>query len=269
MGIKSLFKGKFLVLFVGIITTLLCAVILLSKPIFLRFLDGKVYDLFLISIHNTKKSSIPVIIDIDEKSLKRYGQWPWPRYRVALLLERLKALGVTAVGLDIVFSEGDRTSPLHIKQSLLTDLNLNIGFTGIPEGLMDNDKLLAKTLSNGPYVLGYKFLFEKEGLKNNNCVLNPVNISFIDEVPNSNKTSSLFEPSEVLCNIPVLSESAKGSGFYNTANDRDGTFRAVPLLMKYKDNYYPNLALATYLYAAGTNQLIIKRDQLGIKQIKA
>lgn len=268
MSIVSPIKEKILVIIAGISITLICSIILLSKPVFLKLFDGHIYDIFLISFHHTQKSSIPIIIDIDEKSLKRYGQWPWPRYRVALLLERLKSLGITAVGLDIVFSESDRTSPVQIKKALLSDLNLKIDFVNIPKELLDNDKLLATTLSNGPYILGYKFISEKDRLSKN-CIINPINISFIDESLNAENVTSLYEANDVLCNLPILSKAAKFSGFYNNANDRDGTFRTIPLLMKFKGKYYPNLALATYLYALGTNQLIVKRDGFGIKLIKA
>ena len=51
------------------------------------------------------------IIDIDEASLARLGQWPWPRTRMAALLERLQAAQAKVVVFDSVFAEPDRTSP--------------------------------------------------------------------------------------------------------------------------------------------------------------
>src|SRR5215469_10705256 len=54
------------------------------------------------------------IVDIDDESLARIGQWPWPRTEVARLLERLHDLGAAAIALDIVFAESDRTSPKNI-----------------------------------------------------------------------------------------------------------------------------------------------------------
>ncbi|MBC7617946.1 MAG: CHASE2 domain-containing protein, partial [Candidatus Saccharibacteria bacterium] len=62
-------------------------------------------------------SAIPVrIIDIDEASLKTYGQWPWPRTRLAELIERLHASGAAVIALDILLSEPDRTSPRAMAQ---------------------------------------------------------------------------------------------------------------------------------------------------------
>jgi CHASE2 domain-containing sensor protein len=52
-----------------------------------------------------------VIIDIDEDSLSSYGQWPWPRTRIAELVTRLTELGALAIAFDIIFAEPDRLSP--------------------------------------------------------------------------------------------------------------------------------------------------------------
>ena len=54
------------------------------------------------------------VVDIDEESLKRIGQWPWPRDRIAQAVDRLNELGAAVVTLDIIFAEPDRTSPDQI-----------------------------------------------------------------------------------------------------------------------------------------------------------
>ena len=51
------------------------------------------------------------IVDIDEKSLAKIGQWPWPRTTVARLIDRLAEAGAAVVAFDIDFAEPDRTSP--------------------------------------------------------------------------------------------------------------------------------------------------------------
>ena len=72
-------------------------------------------------------------VDIDEKSLKAYGQWPWPRYRIALLVEKLNQLKASGIGLDIIFPETDRTSIKVIKNELLRDFNINVQTRGLPQ----------------------------------------------------------------------------------------------------------------------------------------
>ena len=58
------------------------------------------------------KTARPVtVVDIDEPSLKKFGQWPWPRTRIADMVINLANLGAVAIGFDVVFSEPDRLSP--------------------------------------------------------------------------------------------------------------------------------------------------------------
>src|SRR5680860_1476827 len=61
--------------------------------------------------------ALPVrIVDIDEESLQKIGQWPWPRTVLADLLDKLGAQGAAAVGFDMVFPEPDRMSPANAVQ---------------------------------------------------------------------------------------------------------------------------------------------------------
>ena len=73
-----------------------------AQPVALQRLDLKIYDALLPLRKLSQPSAVPVIIDIDEQSLARYGQWPWPRYLVADLVDRLTQSGVASIGLDIM-----------------------------------------------------------------------------------------------------------------------------------------------------------------------
>ena len=71
----------------------------------LQELRLRTFDIYQI-IEPRKITSRPVvIIDIDEKSLGKYGQWPWPRTRVADLIKRLTELDAAVIGFDIVFDD--------------------------------------------------------------------------------------------------------------------------------------------------------------------
>src|SRR3984893_14879634 len=59
-----------------------------------------------------KKTARPVtIVDIDEKSLAKFGQWPWPRTRIADMVANLTKLRAAAIAFDIMFAEPDRLNP--------------------------------------------------------------------------------------------------------------------------------------------------------------
>ena len=58
------------------------------------------------------KTARPVtIVDIDEASLKKFGQWPWPRTQLADMVINLANLGALVIAFDVVFSEPDRLNP--------------------------------------------------------------------------------------------------------------------------------------------------------------
>ncbi|MEK1891001.1 MAG: CHASE2 domain-containing protein, partial [Phyllobacterium sp.] len=91
--------------------------------------------------------AMPVrVIDIDEASLREYGQWPWPRDRIAKLVERLSDLGASAIAFDVLFAEPDRLSPSNIVRDV----------TGIDRSLLDkfpdNDAIFAQSILGKPVV---------------------------------------------------------------------------------------------------------------------
>src|SRR6202011_2167136 len=71
----------------------------------------RTFDTFQV-IDPRQKTAKPVtIVDIDEKSLAKLGQFPWPRTRIADLVTNLTRLGAVVIAFDIVFSEPDRLNP--------------------------------------------------------------------------------------------------------------------------------------------------------------
>lgn len=268
-GVYSRIKDSWLLIFgAGVITTLLIAWLYVQRPTFLQILDLKLYDVLLKTTATSKTTGVPVIVDLDERSLAEYGQWPWPRYRVALLMAKLREAGALAVGVDIVFAEEDRTSPVVLQEEMKRDLHVDIGFSGIPDALMDNDKLLGDVLSQGPYVLGFFFNFSRNAEKGDECQLHPVSLIEKRE-KNAPPASEFFiKANSVVCNIPALSSGANISGFFNTRPEPDGVYRKTPLFVSYKDKLYASLSLATLMAASQVNQAIVKVSSQGIESVK-
>ena len=160
-----------LIVISGIVLTCLVAFLYLFQPQLLSSLDLKVYDTLMKSRSARTVSENIVIVAIDEKSLAQYGQWPWPRYRVAQLLDTLRDRGALSVGIDILFAEPDRSSLVNIQKNIMTDFRYSVGLSGIPRQYIDNDAILAEALRRGPFVLGYQFLFGERIAKA--CTLHP------------------------------------------------------------------------------------------------
>jgi adenylate cyclase len=212
------------------------------------FLEGKVYDSFLRAAPPRPVTGSVTVVDIDEASLEALGQWPWPRYRVARLLEKIHEGGAAAVGLDMVFAEPDRTSLAVLSDEIRRDLELFIDRKGLPSEVMDNDRTLAKALSGGPFVLGYQFDFDAE--RGESCVLHPLRAA-VRSRGGTDEAAGFFDPPGVVCNLPVLARAAGSSGFFNVTPDADGVLRRVPLVIRHKNLLYPGLALAVYLRSRG------------------
>ena len=245
------------ILLYGFGITLLACFLFISRPALLTLAGHKIYDSMVRSLPQYGERLDPVVIDLDERSLAEFGQWPWPRYRVAQLLDKLNRLNPRAVGLDILFAEPDRTS-LHILQrELHRDFGVSLDGAGLPEHLANNDLALAHVLARGPYVLGYKFLFGPDNPGEGESLLHPVTVVKWADGSNPPGSSSVFTSGGVIVNIPVLSNSASSSGFLNYPADADGMLRRVPLLIGYRGKMYPSMPLAVVMAALGQEKVVL------------
>ena len=250
-------KKPYPIIFVGIICTLLLCLLYLLSPAFFQHFDYRIYDIFLTSFPESSESSKPVIVDLDEQSLKQYGQWPWPRYRVAELLKKINIHEPASITLDIIFSEPDGTSLGPLLKNISDTFNLDAEIKELPKSLLDNDQIFSDVLAEGPFILATKFHFDDSLEKSDDCVLHPVTAFYLQNTAKPLDATSIFSADSVLCNIHKLSTSVSSSGFFNISPDRDGILRRAPLLIKYQNRLFPSLALATLMKSTGTDQLKI------------
>ncbi|HEY5998025.1 MAG TPA: CHASE2 domain-containing protein [bacterium] len=239
-------RAPWRVVVAGAACTLLIAAAGWRPPRALENIEGRVYDLYLRAASHRPPGRVPAIVDIDEESLARYGQWPWPRYRIAQLLDRVRELGADAVALDMVFAEPDRTSLSLVAREIERDIGRTVRLADPGTALPDNDRILAEALGRGPFVLGYAFGFGAAA-PGRECVLHPV-------APAPEGSGGGLRPARapsVVCNLPELARAAGASGFFNVAPDSDGTVRGVPLLMEHRGEIFPSLALAALARARG------------------
>ncbi|MDD5391155.1 MAG: adenylate/guanylate cyclase domain-containing protein [Gallionellaceae bacterium] len=212
---------------------------------FVAKLDAALYDLKLRIFRPQTVDERVVIVDIDDKSLKEVGRWPWPREEVARLTRNLfEQYGVAAVGFDVVFSEPDQSSGLPVLERMARGpLAGDAGFAANLARLrpqLDFDGKLADALGSGPAVLGYYFNFAP-----------PVEI-------NGQLPAPLFSCAELAkygvtprhavgynANLKGLQERADSAAFYNMEADFDGVARRMPVLMEYNGQCYGSLAFMT------------------------
>ena len=213
-------------------------------------------DAYLKYSANEKVPQNAIVVDIDDVSLSAAGQWPWPRYRMASLVKAVTAGKPAAIGLDILFSEPDRTSLNNIQKSFKQDFGLDISFVGAPSGLTDNDGYLGQTLS-GTGAVGARYFYFDHASK--------AEITAKPEFNFTGRTDllSLNDAPGVLNNTYEISSQLKFNGFLNNQPDSDGMLRRIPLLIQHQGIIYPHLSLATFMRSIGVDSAAIDEDNNG------
>lgn len=188
--------------------------------------------------------TMPVkVVDIDEASLRAFGQWPWPRDRLAKLTDRLAEMGASAIAFDILFAEPDRLSP----RSVLRDVP-EID-PSLLERLPDNDEVFAKSIAEKPIVLGF-------GLTNEGSYLPPVKAGFA-----FTGESPIGAPPRIRAATPLrpqLESNAAGLGHISlNPGDSSAVVRAAPLFLSDGQQLYPSLAMEALRVAQGASTYIL------------
>jgi adenylate cyclase len=190
------------------------------------------------------------VVAIDEESLRRFGQWPWPRHVIADLLDRLTAQGAAAIGFDIVFAEPDRTSPARIVADWALSEPARADLAPLIAGLRDHDERLAEAIANAPTVLGMIFHGEE-------AVAEPPpkrggfagDQDVVDAIPRFDHATR---------NLPILEEAARGFANFSYLPERDGIVRRTPLLSRIGDIIVPSISVEALRVAQGAKTIVAR-----------
>jgi adenylate cyclase len=202
-------------------------------------IEGILYDARLLLTLSEEKRQFDeqvIIIDIDEKSMKEQGRYPWSRSKVSDLVTKLMNAGVVVVAFDIFFAEEEH-NPVDVILNKNQDLNSDSRKQLQRYADSVNfDKEFSNTLANSEVVLG--FLFDNTAQTSGQL---PKSNIVWQNSPTVSSEIAVFE--NVLGNIPVLQSSATGAGFINSVPESDGFIRKASLVLNYQGTLYPSLAL--------------------------
>lgn len=222
----------------------------ISIPLLSR-LENSVYDLRMTLTLPGGRDERIVIVDIDEKSMGREGRWPWPRNKLAYLVDLLfDYYQIRLLGFDVVFSEPDDSSGLKLLESLAEgplarDPPFLQNMAQMRESL-EYDALFAKSLSHRPIVLGYGTRLDN--LPSTGQLPPPV----LSPGTYPGDVDVLHRANSYTANLPLLQSAAAVSGFFSTQSvDDDGILRKIPLLMRHGDGIYESLTLAMFRLLMG------------------
>jgi adenylate cyclase len=186
-----------------------------------------------------------VIIDIDDSSLSRIGQWPWSRNQLAQLTNQ--AYSAAALGFDVVFAEPDRTNPQNLIASYPENAVLKKELSALP----NNDNLFAQAIENhGTVVLG-------QALNNKNKSLKPLKNKFGLVTQGDDPKLFIRNYLSAQRNIPSLDNAAAGIGSMSIGND-DSVVRLLPTFERVGDQLVPSLAMEITRVAVGASTYQIK-----------
>jgi adenylate cyclase len=267
---------------VAVLLTLAVLAIYYVDPEFFSLLELKTLDLRFRYRGKIPTSGEVALVTIDEKSLDELGRWPWPRMRMAQLLDGLVKNNVKVVGFDIVWAEPDENSDLkslaHVKQKVQ---ELHVQNRGLDNYLSsairqaDNDRTLAESLTRSRRaVLGYFFQFfspeslsaRKKSLQENLPPLSSYNL--VKYTSEEAAKVDFFRAEYAEVNIPVISEAAAGAGYFNIFPDRDGTVRWIPLVIRYQNKHYCPLSLAVLQKYLDHPLLGLRIAEFGVDQVR-
>ncbi len=231
-----------------------------TKPDLLASMDNQVTSAMFRWRGSAEATGKVVIVDIDEKSLKRNGQWPWPRDVVARLVRSVHESGAKVIGFDIVFAEKDRTSIAEYVDDfskLIPDAKVGKELDRIRHREdLNHDIELGRAVSEAPVVLGYVFQLEDDGLKDENETPFPSATIKISPSGISHDELSLISGYRAVLNIEDVAQ-ARTEGFLNVFPDSSGMVRKVPLFMSLKNIPYPSLALEMVRTASREQEIVI------------
>ena len=240
---------------------LICGIIIrIGDPQPLNTLRNATFDFY----HQTKpREYVPMpvaILDVDDRSIEKLGQWPWPRTRIAEMVQKATQDGAVAIAFDIIFAEPDRLSPAQvigdnpsIPPKLVEELS----------SLPDNDEILARAFRQSRVIVGQTSVRSVAGNRTQKREMAPVQYALLG--PNPLPFMLTFP--DIVQNLPELEEAAAGRGMFNARPDPDGVYRRVPLVMSVQGQIRLGLTPELLRVATGGEPFAVRTNEAGIEGV--
>ncbi len=198
----------------------------------------KVFDVFQ-WLHPREYRDTPVrILDIDDESLRKYGQWPWPRSLVAELVVKLNEGGAKVVAFDAVFAEPDWTSPKNVIPLWSKNPEAAALLAQVTK-IVDHDAIFAGVVAKSPVVLAFGLTQEANNSRP------AIKSGAVEHGASGDAAMNYISPTYrgAVTALPKLEKAAKGNGCFNTDAEWDSIIRRVPTFFRLNDTLYPSLVL--------------------------
>ena len=248
--------NNYLIFFVLLIFLIALKIV---NPSFIKSISYLSFDLYQKVFPLEKRETDVIIIDIDEKSLGKFGQFPWSRSVFAKIIENVNTTNPKAIGFDVFFSEKDKQSP----EEIIKAYNL------IPTDISD--------LQN---IKGHDEIF-REQLEKSKSVIAVLGSSVPshsthDRSPKARFLSKGGDPKNFTYAYPYsigslekLEKSAKGLGSISFLDQTDGIIRSLPLVVRLQNKLYPTMGLEMVRIGSNQKNLYLEMNEIGIDRISS
>ena len=254
---KAFFQ-KYTNYFTFLILLVFLILIKIINPAFVKSISYLSFDLYQ-KVFAEKKDSDVVIIDIDENSLGKFGQFPWNRKVFADILDKINESNPKAIGFDIFFTEKDKQSPDEIIKSyglVPTDIaelqNLKSPDEIFSEKLKQSKSIIAVLGSNVPSHSNYD---------------RKAKARFLSKGGDPKKFTYSYPYS--IGSLEVLEKDVKGLGSISFLDQLDGIIRSLPLVVQFDKKIYPTMGLEMVRVGSKQKNIYIELNEVGIQRISA
>ena len=220
-------------------------------------LRGIWFDLCQRMAPRVRISGPAVIVAVDELSLARHGQWPWPRQLLATLVNRVRRAGPAAIGLDLLFPEADGFSGASLVARLPgLEARTARWVASVPDG----DHALGRALAGGPSVVGLAGLEGPAGAS-------PPGPFTPAVVRGSDPSAHVRRYQGALRSVSDIDAGAAGHALLSTADGGGGVVRRLPLLSAVGDSLVPGLTVELLRVAAAAPAFAVQSDAGGVRAV--
>lgn len=238
--------GKRIPFLLGLIVVIIAVLVQISDvkviQVWKNRLENVAYDMQmrtkLITQRNVPFKTSVVIADIDDKSIKKEGHWPWSRIKLAALTDHLRKAGAVVIAYDMIFPEQEDNIATLVADDLTKNKLMSPQVQSVFQQIIpsfDSDTIFAKSLAQGDSLAGIVLLPTPQ-------VEGSIPAPLLKLTPEENQLNFITSKGVIGPN-PVLANYLKNYGFVNSFQDEDGVIRKIPLLIRFQGGLYPSLAL--------------------------
>ncbi|MEC8666023.1 MAG: adenylate/guanylate cyclase domain-containing protein [Pseudomonadota bacterium] len=232
---KKFFANRWMHFVLLLMILSVCVFVVPVDSPFRKRIQFLTFDYYLTN-YKRVPDNIVKIIDIDDESLSKMVQWPWPRTYIAEMVEKLTEAGAKSIAFDGVLAEPDRTSPALWPQYADSE-DLRQALAPLEGSLRDNDKVLVKAIEDsGIFVAGFSFGSNPEPPR----VVQELSVHRTARETLLRHASRIHTTAQFL---PDMESAAAGNGSFMANAEIDGVIRRTSLVFRDEKRFYPALAL--------------------------